>query len=162
MNLARKGLLRTLHTLSAESRIGVNRNHLNPLLDRENASDKVQHEKLFQSLERLGFTHKYVRILRNIYSCPILVLQDDYSISSTKQQRTGIRQGCPLSRYLFLLVMTCIDSDVARHCAGFVQKAKPPCLDFNCVYCADDTILFSTAARALNELIRHVETFSEQ
>lgn len=132
------------------------------LLDWEKAFDKVQHNKLFQSLERLGFTNKYVNTIRNIYSCPTFFVEDDYGTSSTKVQKTGIRQGCPLSPYLFLLVMTCIDKDVGRHCSGFVHNARLPGLDFNSVYYADDTILFSTTARALNELISHVEKFSEQ
>lgn len=58
--------------------------------------------------------------------------------------------------------MTCIDHDVKRTCTNYVRNARIPNLNFDTVYYADDTILFSTKARALNELIRHVEFYSDQ
>ena len=61
-----------------------------------------------------------------------------------------------------MLVMTCVDHDVQRTCSGYVRNARIPNLDYDTVYYAGDTILFSTSPRALNELILHVEQFSSQ
>ena len=82
------------------------------LLDREKAFDKVQHDTLFESLRRLGFSLKYLQVIRNIYSNPAVFVRDEYGLSGLKRQATGIRQGSSLSPYLFLFVMTCIDHDV--------------------------------------------------
>ena len=75
-------------------------------------------------------------------------------------QHTGIRQGCPFSPYLFLLVMTCVDSDVKSRSSGHVLISRIPGVDFDAVYCADDTIIFFTAPRGLNEILKHMEDCS--
>ena len=85
-----------------------------------------------------------------------------YGTSLTKSQLTGIRQGCPLSPYLFLLVMTCVDHDVQRLCSKNVTNSRIPGVEFDAVFYADDTILFSTKPRALNELLKHMENCSER
>ena len=81
--------------------------------------------------------------------------------------RLGMFLRCCSSRScsstLFLLViMTCIAHDVRRTCSKYVRNARILNLNFDTGYYADDTMLFSAKARALHELIRHAEFFSEQ
>ena len=57
--------------------------------------------------------------------------------------------------------MTCVDADVQRQCSERIVNARIPGVQFDTVYFADDTILFSTQPRALNELLLHIETCSE-
>ena len=117
------------------------------LLDWEKAFDKVQHDKLYIAMERLGFSQHYVDVIRNCYSNPIFYVRNGYGHSDCKKQVTGIRQGCPLSPYLFVLVMSCIDHDIQGQCSGHVRNNRLPGLNFDMVYYADDTILFSTDTR---------------
>lgn len=56
--------------------------------------------------------------------------------------------------YLFILVMSCIDHDIQANATGRVRNARIPGLMLDMVYYADDTIIFSTDNRALNELTR--------
>ena len=131
------------------------------LIDWEKAFDKVQHDKLFASMCRLGFSRHFIDIIKGLYKSPTFYVQDEYGHSATKIQNAGIRQGCPLSPYLFLLVMTCMDSDVKHNCSAVVMNARIPGVQFDSVYYADDTILFSTQPSALNELLLHIEECSE-
>ena len=57
--------------------------------------------------------------------------------------------------------MTCVDSDVTHNCSAVVMNARIPGVQFDSVYYADDTILFSTQPSALNELLLHIEECSE-
>ena len=99
-------------------------------------------------------------VIQNCYSNPTFFVKD--ACSSNKRQHAGIRQGCPLSPYLFILVMSRINHDIQANASTRFRNARIPGLLFDMVYYADDTIVFSTDNRALNELIRLTETVSSR
>ena len=78
------------------------------LLDWEKAFDKIHQDKLIQALQRIGIPEKVVRLIRAIYRAPKFCVKEIGNKSTQRRQYTGIRQGCPLSPYLFVLVMTVI------------------------------------------------------
>ena len=80
-------------------------------LDWEKAFDNIHQGKLLQALTRLGIPDKVLKVLNTFYASPTFTLKDPEGRSSERRQATGIRQGCPLSPYLFIPVMTCIDID---------------------------------------------------
>ena len=83
-------------------------------LDWEKALDKIQHDKLIIALHRLGFNSHYTDVIADCYRNPQFFVQDNFGCSDRKVQSSGIRQGCPLSPFLFVLVMTCIDWDIQQ------------------------------------------------
>ena len=131
------------------------------LLDWEKAFDKIQHDKLILALRRLGFSRRYTDVIADCYSTPMFFVRDNFGSSGVKKQSSGIRQGCPLSPYLFLLVMTCIDFDIQQNISGFVTNNRIPGVDFDMIYYADDTVLFSRSNRGINELLRLTEHISK-
>ena len=70
-------------------------------LDWKQAFDKVQHDKLYIALNRLGIHDHFIQVIKNCYRNPCFFVEDEFGKSLPKRQRSGIRQGCPLSPYLF-------------------------------------------------------------
>ena len=58
--------------------------------------------------------------------------------------------------------MSCIDFDIRSKRSRWVANGRIPGLTFDMVYYADDTILFSTDNRALNELLSLTELTSSK
>ena len=81
-------------------------------LDWEKAFDEIDHEELIKAIKRLNLPDKIIRVIKSFYENPKFYIEDKLGNSKEKKQETGIRQGCPLSPYLFVLVMTVIIFDV--------------------------------------------------
>ena len=73
------------------------------LLDWGKAFDKVDQERMIIVLKRMGIPDEMTDLIASIYKEPQFNVKDGKLKSSTKFQQTGIRQGCPLSPYLFII-----------------------------------------------------------
>jgi len=82
------------------------------LLDWEKAFDKVLHSKMIETLQRLKVPAKIIKLIQCFYSNPDFKVSVNGIDSDWKKQKTGIRQGCPLSPYLFCLVMSAMFTDI--------------------------------------------------
>ena len=72
--------------------------------DIEKAFDSVDHNFLFATLKRHGFGTKFVNFIKAIlFDAQSCVINNGYTTDYFKLER-GIRQGNPLSAYLFILV----------------------------------------------------------
>ena len=74
-----------------------------------------------------------------------------------EKQHTGIRQGCTLSPYLFLIVMTVMFYDIKADDHLHIRQHRPINANFDEIMYADDTILICTDTRAINRFLAEVE-----
>lgn len=128
----------------------------------KNTFDEILHSKLFLALERMGVSEKIINVLKHAYSNPQFYVKDNFGESKEETQGAGIRQGCPLSPYLFILVMACIDKDINREQTMRVRNNRVPGCWFDMVYYADDTILLSTDTKAIHELLKLTQEMSNK
>lgn len=129
------------------------------LLDWGKAFDKVSRKALHQALARLNVDIEFRNIIESIYLNPTFRLKVNGKFSEWLSQGSGIEQGCPLSPYLFILVMTVLFQDVKSSTplkrkldANRVLGAK-----FDETLYADDAILASKHQRALDIFLHAIE-----
>ena len=135
----------------------TNRKTLFVLLDWEKAFDKVRHEALFRALHRMNVPDKYVNAIREIYKQPTFRVEMEGQISDWTQQATGIRQGCPLSPYLFVVLMSVLFQDIHKNDVLKLNKHRVQGMGTDEILYADDTICVSEDEQALSRLLAAIE-----
>ena len=127
------------------------------LLDWEKAFDKIDQSRMMEALNRLNIPRKIIANIEAIYEKPKFKVKDRDGESDFKEQSSGIRQGCPLSPYLFLLVMTVMFEDIHERIGRNIIKGKIDGLLFSEILYADDTLLVMKNTRDTNLLLKEIE-----
>jgi hypothetical protein len=82
--------------------------HLIISIDSEKAIDKIQHHFMIKALRKLGIEGMYLNIVKAIYDKPIsnIILNGEKTFPLKPfPLKSGTRQGCPLSPFLFNIVL---------------------------------------------------------
>ena len=108
-------------------------------LDWEKAFDKIDHEKMFLSLARLNIPEDMLGAIKALYRMPMFQVNHNSHTSSRFMQRTGTRQGCPLSPFLFILTMHVMFSDVKDSVNDTKRRKTFQGINFQELLYADDT-----------------------
>jgi len=124
------------------------------LLDWEKAFDKIYHHKLIEALERLNIPEEIIGIIKAMYTNTKFFVKMDGKESKIYTQHSGIRQGCPLSPYLFIMIMTVMCHDIHENDALNISGQRPEGLVEDQVLYADDTICITKTVAAMNKLVK--------
>ena len=81
-------------------------------LDYSKAFDSIPHTKLSESLNRYGAPTKLISLINCVYMNPRFRIKLPEGISTERTQDIGIRQGCPLSLYLYIIATSCLMEDL--------------------------------------------------
>ena len=110
------------------------------LLDWSKAFDKVDTSALTDALIAFGIGGTFLKAIQTIFKSQFRVLgQGGFPSSSLRPQDTGIRQGCPLSPLLFVIMLSWLMEGVDRqYNSPGIANPSLPVWD---VFYADDTIL---------------------
>ena len=94
------------------------------LFDWERAFGKISHEWLFKALEFLDIPGEILGVIRGLYKNPEFFYEIKGEASKIAKQGTGIRQGCSLSPYLFILVMDRIFEAIPHLAETHMKRVK--------------------------------------
>lgn len=128
------------------------------LLDFEKAFDTVEWSFMYKVLQKLGFGENYIRWITILYTKPEFVLKNNGWLSSSIKMSRGIRQGCPVSALLFVLVVEMMaiaiktNKDIQGICVG-EHEAKIS-------QYADDTTIFLANMQSISTVLSAVHDFS--
>ena len=80
-------------------------------LDWKQAFDSLDHTAMMTALDQFGIPPNYLSMISDIYTDPVVqVVSRDGQVAKGRVD-AGIRQGCPLSPYLFIIVLSVMMSD---------------------------------------------------
>ncbi|VDP35171.1 unnamed protein product [Schistosoma curassoni] len=124
-------------------------------IDYEKAFDSVDRRTLWKLLRHYGVSEKIVNIIRNLYDGLQCKVVHGGQLTDSFQVRTGVRQGCLLSPFLFLLVVDWImktSTSEGKHGTEWTAQNQLDNLDF-----ADDLALLSHTHEQMQIKIASVE-----
>jgi hypothetical protein len=81
------------------------KNHMIISLDAEKVFEKIQHLFLITIMERSGIQGSYLNIIKAIYSKPVANIWLNGEKIKSMPLKLVTRQGCPLSTYLFNMIL---------------------------------------------------------
>jgi retron-type reverse transcriptase len=81
------------------------KNYMIISLDVEKAFDKIQHPFMIKVLERSGIKGPYLNMIKAIYSKTVANIKENGEKLEAIPLKSGTGQGCPLSPYLFNIVL---------------------------------------------------------
>lgn len=120
-------------------------------LDMSKAYDRVEWSYLSQIMEKLGFHEKWISLVMKCVTTPTFsILMNNESFGFIKPTR-GIRQGDPLSPYLFLPCSEGLSSLLvnARERSMVGISICRSCPKISHLFFADDSLIFIKAARII-------------
>ena len=112
---------------------------------------------MLQALKRLKIPEMLLKYITKIYNTPKFKVRVGENESEYYEQKTGIRQGCPLSPYLFILVMSVMMWDIRSRLDTPKQNEPIQGVKFADVLYADDTHLAVKNARYAEKLLHIIE-----
>ena len=112
---------------------------------------------MFNAMERMEIKPELISLVKTQYKSTKFKVEIDGRASDWQTQSTGIRQGCPLSPYLFLIVTTTMFYDVHQETDRYLSNQRVPGADFDEVTYADDPICISTDTMAMNKFLEAIE-----
>ena len=100
---------------------------------------------------------KAIDAIRELYRQPTFKVEMDGQTSEWMSQTTGIRQGCPLSPYLFIILMSVLFRDIHANADLKLEEHRVQGMDTDEILYADDTICISENEQALSRLLAAIE-----
>ena len=126
-------------------------------LDFYKAFDTLEHKFIFHSLEKFGFGGYFCEAIKTLYAHSNSSIKVKHGTTPRFVLKRGIRQGCPISPYLFLLCTQILTTHINSNIKGI----NIACRDILISQLADDTTLFLKDASQVPIALNTINEFSK-
>lgn len=120
------------------------------------AFDSLEHEFLLQTLSRVGFGNFFCRSIKMLYTNCNSSIRLSSGTSPRFSLRRGVRQGCPISPYLFLIATELLNIHIRESSLKGISIENTEVVISQL---ADDTVLFLKDASQIATAIEILEPF---
>ena len=130
-------------------------------LDFKKAFDCVDHEFVFHLLREFKFKEYFIGWIKTIYANAVGSVKNNGWVSQKFEINRGIRQGCPLSALLFILVAEVMALKIkqSNDIHGITVRSNNNVREFKISQLADDTIIFVNSINSANVALKVVKDF---
>ena len=136
-------------------------------IDFKKAFDNVDHHFLCQLLQRYQFKDSFIHWIKVMYNNTSGKVINNGWVTQTFKIEQGVRQGCPLSALLFLLVADVMTRKIKQNenIRGIsIPTAKETQFEYQEIkisQLADDTVIFVNSVKSGNTALEEIEKFGE-
>ena len=120
-------------------------------IDYTKAFDSVKHESVYRALERQGVEKKYIQVIMEMYGKLKARIKMDKT-GEAFEIRRGVRQGDPLSSFLFNCTLESVFREMDWSKKGINVNGEY----MNNLRYADDVVLIATSEEELEEMIQEL------
>ena len=133
-------------------------------LDWKQAFDSLDHTAMLEALRRFGLSDAMIRLISSIYKSPRFTVQGFTGNVAEGAVSAGIRQGCPLSPYLFVMVLTVMlhDTDHTLQTQGVPTNTWSEGYPVYDLEYADDTLLMALTTPQLQSMLSALESVAQE
>ena len=128
-------------------------------LDQEKAFDRVNHNFLYKTMRAFGIGEGFIHWVSKVYSNATAVLNINGFLSSQIPLKRGVRQGCPLSALLYVLVIEvlAIQLRINPNIVGFQIGGEK----IVSTHYLDDATIIIKQNRCFKEVIKELKIYEE-
>ena len=126
------------------------------------AFDCISLDGLFDALRRFGLPSVYLEFIKNVYQNRQFFVQDMGQQSKYRAHFHGISQGCPLSPFLFVMLMTVIMHDATSKLQNSFGNVLATLLCVQDLMYANDTLLIDHSPASVQKYMDVVISTGEE
>ena len=137
-------------------------------LDFKKAFDNVDHELLFQLMHRFNFKDSFIRWIKVLYNKATGKVINHGWVTQAFKIEQGVRQGCPLSALLFLLVAEVLTQKIKQNfdikgitVPNTLHINQEQLYEVKISQLADDTVVFVNSIKSGNIALKEIESFGK-
>ena len=136
-------------------------------IDFKKAFDNVAHNFLFKLLRKFQFKNSFIRWIKVLYNNASGKVISNGWVSQSFKIEQGVRQGCPLSALLFILIADVMtrkikqNSNIKGIMIPTVKETQCTDKELKLSQMADDTVVFVDSVESGNIALEEIEQFGK-